>query len=176
MRRRLLPHFYDFLVALFIFLLPLVCFDLLCDYLGCSRHRTLGTCSGWLFPSLPHASDTRGSRPTLGRAELPPLPPRSQDGVPREDRVPGRYLLSDEREHSRLLGFTEADAVQGTLAPAGDGCGGLVHGAQPGIALGGITQPGCCVGFLFTPLALFGVFSPILSASVQAPNLPTCTH
>lgn len=100
------------------------------------------------------------------------------EGQPRgEDGVPGRYLLSDEREHGRLLAFTEADAVQGTLAPAhaGDSRGGLVHGAQPRIALGGITQPGCCVGRLFTPLLLFGVFSPILSASARALNLPTST-
>lgn len=53
----------------------------------------------------------------------------AREGQPRA-RGHGCYLLSDECEHSCLLGLAEADASQGTLTPA------LVHGAQPGIVLG----------------------------------------
>lgn len=104
----------------------------------------------------------RGPEPPSS-AELPPLSPPG--------RGPGRYLLPDERQHSRLLGLAEADAVQGTLAP-GDGGRGLIHGAQPGTALQGITgrdAAGICFSPCFSCLGCYPPFYQLL-------NLPACTH
>lgn len=61
---------------------------------------------------------------------------------------PRPHLLPDEREHGRLLGGAQADAIQGAvaLAPAGDAHGGFVRQAQPRAALWGeITRLGRCI-------------------------------